>query len=84
VEVTIQNPFNPRNFQDHKLSVLDIRAVNQYGAIYDIEIPLSASPGLTKRIVFHGCEVYAGRLRAGDECHELKPVYSICLLDGRL
>jgi predicted transposase/invertase (TIGR01784 family) len=45
---------------------------------------LSASPGLTKRIVFYGCEVYAGQLRAGDEYDELKPVYSICLLDGRL
>ena len=84
VEVTIQNPFNPQDFHDDKLSVLDIRAVDQHGAIYDIEMQLSASPGLTKRIVFYGCEVYAGQLRAGDEYDELKPVYSICLLDGRL
>ena len=84
VEVTIQNPFNLQDFHDDKLSVLDIRAVDQNGAIYDIEMQLSASPGLAKRIVFYGCEVYAGLLRAGDAYHELKPVYSICLLDGRL
>ena len=84
VKVTIQNPFNPQDFQDDKLSVLDIRAVDQRGAIYDIEMQLSVSPGLTKRIVFYGCEVYAGQMRAGDQYHELKPVYSICLLEGRL
>jgi predicted transposase/invertase (TIGR01784 family) len=84
VEVTVQNPFNPQDFQDDKLSVLDIRAVDQRGAIYDIEMQLSASPGLTKRIVFYGCEVYAGQMRSGDQYHELKPVYSICLLDGQV
>jgi predicted transposase/invertase (TIGR01784 family) len=45
---------------------------------------LSASSGLVKRIVFYGCEVYAGQLKAGDDYSELKPVYSICLLQGQL
>ena len=84
VEVTIQIPFNTQDFQDDKLSVLDIRAVDQHGVICDIEMQLSASPGLTKRLAFYGCEVYEGQLRAGDEYHGLKPMYSICLLDGRL
>jgi predicted transposase/invertase (TIGR01784 family) len=34
--------------------------------------------------VFYGCEVYAGQLKAGDDYSELKPVYSICLLQGQL
>jgi predicted transposase/invertase (TIGR01784 family) len=84
VDVTIENPYNLQDFHDDKLSILDIRAVDQRGAIYDVEMQLSASSGLVKRIVFYGCEVYAGQLKAGDDYSELKPVYSICLLQGQL
>ena len=84
IDVTIENPYNLQDFHDDKLSILDIRAVDQRGAIYDVEMQLSASSGLVKRIVFYGCEVYAGQLKAGDDYSELKPVYSICLLQGQL
>ena len=39
---------------------------------------------LRREIVFYGCEVYAGQLKAGDDYSVLKPVYSICLLEGQL
>jgi predicted transposase/invertase (TIGR01784 family) len=82
--VTIENPYNLQDFQNDKLSILDIRAVDQRGAIYDVEMQLSTHSGLVKRIVFYGCEVYAGQLKAGDDYSVLKPVYSICLLEGQL
>ncbi len=81
VDVTIANPYNLQDFQNDKLSILDIRAVDRRGAIYDVEMQLSTQSGLVKRIVFYGCEVYAGQLMAGDDYSALKPVYSICLLD---
>jgi predicted transposase/invertase (TIGR01784 family) len=84
VDVTIANPYNLQDFQNDKLSILDIRAVDQRGAIYDVEMLLSTHSGLVKRIVFYGCEVYAGQLKAGDDYSVLKPVYSICLLEGQL
>jgi predicted transposase/invertase (TIGR01784 family) len=84
VDVTIENPFNLQDFHDDKLSILDIRAVDGRGAIYDIEMQLSIFSGLVKRIVFYGCEVFAGQLKTGDDYKDLKPVYSICLLEGRL
>lgn len=84
VDVTIENPFNLQDFRDDKLSILDIRAVDQRGVIYDIEMQLSAHSGLVKRIVFYGCEIYADQLRSGDDYSELKPVFSICLLLGQL
>ena len=43
VDVTIENPFNLQDFQDDKLSILDIKAVDQTGAIYDVEMQLSIS-----------------------------------------
>ena len=84
VDVTIVNPYNLQDFKDDKLTILDIKAVDQDGAIYDIEMQLSNFSGLIKRIVFYGCEVFAGQLKAGDDYSQLKPVYSICLLEGTL
>ena len=84
VDVRLENPFNPQDFHDDKLSILDIRAVDQRGAIYDVEMQLSTFSGLVRRIVFYGCEVYAGQLRSGDDYQELKPVYTICIVEGRL
>lgn len=45
---------------------------------------LSIFSGLIKRVVFYGCEVYAGQFKAGDDYSKLKPVFSICLLEGTL
>lgn len=84
VDVTIENPFNLQDFHDDKLSILDIKAVDHAGAIYDIEMQLSNTPGLVNRIVFYGCEIYAGQLKSGNAYHELRPVFAICLLDGIL
>ena len=39
---------------------------------------------MIQRIVFYGCEIYAGQLKAGDDYSLLKPAFSICLLDGVL
>ncbi|MEI6525613.1 MAG: Rpn family recombination-promoting nuclease/putative transposase [Planctomycetota bacterium] len=84
VDVVIENPFNARDFMDDKLSVLDIRASDQRGWVYDIEMQVSVYSGLIQRLVYYGCEVYAGQLRSGDDYSILKPIYTICLLEGRL
>ena len=59
---TIENPFNCKDFQDDKLSVLDIKAVDRTGAIYDVEVQLTTYEGLVQRMVFYGCELYAGQV----------------------
>ena len=35
-------------------------------------------------MVFYGCELLVGQLQAGDDYSQLRPVYSICLLDDIL
>lgn len=45
---------------------------------------LTIFQGLVERIVFYGCEIYAGQLKAGDDYAQLKPPFSICLIDGIL
>ena len=84
VEVTLENPYNLQDFKDDKLSILDVKAVDRVGAIYDIEMQLAIFAGMVQRIVFYGCELYAGQLKAGDDYTGLHPVYSICLVNGIL
>ncbi len=60
IEVTLENPYNLQDFKDDKLSVLDVKAVDEAGAIYDIEMQLTMFEGLVQRIVFYGCELHAG------------------------
>jgi len=84
IEVTLQNPYNLQDYEDDKLSILDVKAVDQSGAIYDIEMQLTIFEGLVQRIVFYGCELYAGQLKEGDDYTKAHPVFSICLVDGIL
>ncbi len=83
-DVTIENPYNLQDFHDDKLSILDIKATDALGAIYDIEMQLTIFKGLVQRIVFYGCEIYAGQIRSGEDYASLKPAFSICLIDGIL
>ena len=52
VDVTIVNPYNMQDFLDDKLSILDIKAVDLNGAIYDIEMQLTIFEWLVQRILF--------------------------------
>jgi hypothetical protein len=49
----------------------EAQASGQRGAIYDFEMQLSTHSGPVKRIVFYGCEVYAGQLKAGTDLETL-------------
>ena len=39
-DVTVQNPFNYKDFQDDKLCILDVKAVDAGRAWYDVEVQL--------------------------------------------
>jgi len=84
IDVTIENPYNLQDFLDDKLSILDIKAIDENRAIHSVEMQLAIHDGLVQRIVFYGCELYADQLRSKDDYTELKPVYSICLANGIL
>ncbi len=84
VDVTITNPFKLQDFQEDKLSVLDIKAIDRTGAIYDVEVQLTTYEGLVQRMVFYGCDLYAGQLQTGQKHESLHPVYTIWLVNGIL
>ena len=84
INVTIENPFNLQDFAEDKLSVVDVKAIDRSGAIYDVEMQLTTYKGLVQRIVYYGCKLYSGQLVQGNDYRSLNPVYSILLVDGIL
>src|SRR6185369_13865405 len=48
-DVTLLNPYNPKNFRDGKLSILDIKAQGKDGKRFNIEIQISDEADYDKR-----------------------------------
>ena len=83
-KVEILNPYNEREFESDKLSVVDIKARDERGRSYQIEIQLLLHPSLTSRMLYTWSAIYHGLLSKGKDFTELRPVISIWLLNETL
>ena len=84
VDIELLNPFNEKDFQNAKLSILDIKARDASGTLFNIEMQLTTSEGLVKRMVFYSCTLYVGQLLESQNYPDLRAAYTICLLDDVL
>ena len=80
VEVTFRNPFNPKEHRQDKLSVVDVKASDQMGRHYEIEIQVINHQALPERMLYNWASIYAGSLQDGKAYSALRPVISIWLL----
>jgi len=78
--VEILNPYNEKEHLDDKLSIVDVKAKDEHGRVYQIEIQLLFFSNLPARMLFTWADVYSQQLQSGDKYHELNPTYSIWLL----
>ncbi len=83
-EVELLNPYNEREFESAKLSVVDVKARDEAGRWYQIEIQLAVHPGLASRILYTWSTVYHGQLAKGQNFTALRPVIAIWLLNETL
>ncbi len=83
-EVEILNPYNDKEFLDDKLSVVDVKAKDSEGRLYQIEIQLLTYRHLPERMVYNWCDIISQQLQSGNDYSLLKPVYSIWLLAENL
>jgi len=84
VDVVLRNPFTLKAFRDGKLSVVDVRALDQRGREFQIEIQVSGHHSLPERMLYTWCALYYSRIAEGVDYSELEPVISIWLLTGSL
>lgn len=83
-QVEILNPYNDKEFLNNKLSIVDVKARDSDGHLYQIEIQLSSYAHLPARILYTWADIYSKQLQKGQPFHLLHPTYSIWLLAKNL
>src|SRR5262245_56753823 len=63
VDVTLVNPYNPKNFAQDKLSILDVKAKGKDGKRYNIEIQISDEGDYDKRALYYWAKLYTEQLK---------------------
>ena len=78
--VEILNPYNEKEYLDDKLSIVDVKAKDERGRVYQIEIQLDYFSYLPARMLYTWSDVYSQQLQSGEKYYTLNPTYSIWLL----
>ena len=80
-EITLLNPYNPKNFKTDKLSILDIKATNQDGKRFNIEIQISDEADYDKRALYYWAKIYTEQLKVAEDYSKLSKAIGIHILN---
>ncbi len=83
-DVIIQNPFNFQEFEEDKLSILDVKAIDEKGKTYNIEVQVQGNETYKSRILYYWSRTYTSQLKEADPYSQLRPVISINVLNFNL
>ncbi len=81
VSVEIKNPFTIKNFKIDKESILDIKAADETGRQYDIEVQLAGDESFKWRSLYYWSRIYSSQLKEKESYTKLNPVICINVLD---
>ena len=80
-EITLLNPYNPKNFANDKLSILDIKAKAKDGKRFNIEIQVSDEADYDKRALYYWAKLYTEQLASGEDYGRLSKAIGIHILN---
>jgi len=83
-EVTVVNPFNAKTYSDDKVSIIDTRAKDEEGNIYNVEVQVRSQADFQERSLYYWAKAYAEQLPEGHEYRMLHRVVSISIVDFKL
>jgi predicted transposase/invertase (TIGR01784 family) len=84
VDLELLNPFNDKDRLDDKLSILDIKARDQSGRQFNVEMQLLASRYFRQRVPFYWARLHQSQLQEGQDYQALRPMISICFVNTPL
>ena len=79
--IEVLNPYNEREFINDKLSILDIKAKDESGQYYNIEIQITDEGDYDKRALYYWAKLYSGQLEKGMKYKDLRKTIGIHLLN---
>lgn len=80
-EITLLNPYNPKNFRNDKLSILDIKAKGKDGKRFNIEIQISDEADYNKRALYYWAKLYTEQLKEAEDYANLSKAIGIHILN---
>jgi predicted transposase/invertase (TIGR01784 family) len=81
LDVSIQQPFLFPDWNTGKVSILDLKARDNTGKTYIIEMQIAKVEGFDKRILYYASKSYSSQISRGDEYEKLMPTFFIGILD---
>ena len=80
-DLTIVDPYNAPKIKGMKDTYLDVKAEDEQGNSYIIEMQVLNVAGFEKRVLYNACKTYAGQIRQGEDYHLLSEVIAITITD---
>jgi predicted transposase/invertase (TIGR01784 family) len=80
-EVTLKNPWQAPDIPIFKETILDIKAVNQRGITFIVEMQVKDHPCFDKRALYYSAKAYTGQIKRGEDFPKLNQVIFIGILD---
>ena len=82
VNVEILNPDLDPEYDGDKFSILDVKARDSEGRLFNIEMQTSLTAALRERLVYYAACLFTSELGEGDPYALLRPTIGICLLSA--
>ena len=80
-EIELKNPYNLQSYKLNKLSVVDIKAKDQAGRWYNIEMQVTDQEYFDKRSLFYWSKIYSDQIGVGSAFSKLCKTISINVLN---
>ncbi len=80
----ILNPFLAQERLDDKEAVLDIKARDESGRLFNVEMQIRPHHALRERMLYYWARVYSSQLVQGEDYTNLTPTISVLFLDDML
>lgn len=80
-EVTILNPYQLPKLKGGKVTIVDVKASDQAGRTYIIEMQVGNVDGFSKRVLYYSSKSYSDQIKRADFYRKLRPVIFIGILD---
>jgi predicted transposase/invertase (TIGR01784 family) len=79
--VSILNPYQLPKLKGGKVTIIDVKATDQAGRSYIVEMQVGNIDGFAKRVLYYSSKSYSDQIKRADFYRKLQPVIFIGILD---
>ena len=81
ISVDILTPYQLPSLKGGKVTIVDVKAKDQSGKNYIVEMQVAEVDGFDKRVLYYASKSYSSQIERGDLYEKLNPIFFIGILD---